>query len=236
MKLPFPSTRFPSRNFLPLFVLLSVTLQFLLLLLLLFQGIQLTRLENQPPPSLVQMVDGRVLKVAAAAPNERSPEVLTRLVKQWATMTFNWSGQLPSGEPDPGVEVKDDLKIPTAAWAASFMLSEDFRVGFLESLADYTAAGLFKPNQTTVLQFQPPLLEPEPLAPGQWKVSFVANLLVFEKGQPLGKPTPINKTVYLRVAPQPEFALPEEASEIQKAVYAMRDSGLQIYQVEDFQR
>jgi len=227
--------RFHSRHFLPLFVLLSVTLQFALLLLVLFQGVQLTRLQNQPPPSLVQMVDGRVLKVAAAPPHERSPQVLTRLVKQWATMTFNWSGQLPSGEADPGVEVKDDLKIPTAAWAASFLLSEDFRVGFLQSLADYTAAGLFQPNQTAVLQFQPPLLEPETLAPGQWKVSFVANLLVFEGGQPLGQPTPINKTVYLRVAPQPEFALPEGASEIQKAVYAMRDSGLQIYQVEDFQ-
>jgi hypothetical protein len=236
MKVPFKPTPFHSRNFLPLFVLISVSLQFVLVLLVLFQGVQLTRLENKPPPSLVQMVNGKVLKTAAADPEYRSPTVLTRMVKQWATMTFNWSGRLPSGESDPGVEIDDDLKIPTSAWAASFMLSEDFRVGFLKTLAEYTSEGIFKHNKKTVLQFQPPLLEPEQIEAGKWKVSFVANLLVFKEGQPLGTPTPINKTVYLRVAPQPEFALENGASEIQNAVYAMRETGLQIYQVEEFKR
>lgn len=234
MKLPFKPTRFHSQNFLPLFVLVSITLQFLLLLLLLFQGVKVNALANQPAPSLVQMVNGKTLKVAATDPEYRSPEVLKRLVKQWATMTFNWSGQLPSGKTDPGVKINDDLKVPTAAWAASFTMSEDFRTGFLKGLAQYIPQGIFEERKKTVLQFEPPSLEPVEIEQGKWKLSFVANLLVFEGGNALGNAMPVNKTVYLRTVPQPQFPLEKGASEVQKAVYSMRDSGLQIYKVEEF--
>jgi hypothetical protein len=62
IELPSPKRRFRSSNVLPLFLLTMFALQVLLLLLVLFNGVQVTRIAAKPPPALVQLVDGRAIQ------------------------------------------------------------------------------------------------------------------------------------------------------------------------------
>lgn len=233
LRLPFEQTRFRSKSIQPAFILGTLVIQILILLIVLFQGSQINALAHKPAPSLVQLVGGRVMQSTAAEANYRSPDVLRRLTKEWATFTFNWSGKLPNGDPDQGMEVGNNQKVTTPAWAASFMLSEDFRGQFLKTLAQMTPQEVFGGAKKTVLQFTRPEPQVREIGPGQWTVDFVANLLVFDSNQPIGNPVKTNKRIYIHTVPAPSFVLPEDASEYEQVVYKMREAGVEIYRVED---
>ena len=100
-------------------------------------AVSFSRLANQATPTLVQQVDGRAFTVRPADSLHREPEVIRRLVSDWAVMTFTW-GKLPNDQSpvvDEGVEVVGQKRVPTSAWEASFALSPDFRDAFLQKLA-----------------------------------------------------------------------------------------------------
>ncbi len=207
-----------------------------LMLMMFFTGIQLSALSHNPAPSLVQLVDGQVLQVGAAQANSREPAVISRLVHQWATLTYNSSGKLPNGDADPGIDVGDNQKVTTASWEAAFVLSDDFRREFLKGMAELMAKipayQVFQGQKQTVLKLDEQL-SPRSIGSGKWEVDLISHLLVLDVGQPLGEPVTINKKIFLRAVPPPLYPLKYALSVLQRAVYALRETGLEIFLIED---
>jgi hypothetical protein len=242
-----PLLKSSSSHVLTLFVLATLGLQGLLFLQTTFNTIWIARLARRPAPTLVELVDGRSVRVGAEASWFRSGQAIQTFVSQIATMLFSASGTLESNRAvvkstlkpalDSGVELsghnfRGKRKVTTAAWSASFALSEDFRRSFLAELAQITPAGVFSGTTQTVLVIER-LSEPEPIEAGKWKLKMIANLYIFTGGDRLGKAVPVNKDIYVRavyLTPQP---LPKSATEIQRAVYNARAAGLEIYRFGD---
>ncbi|WP_013321057.1 hypothetical protein [Gloeothece verrucosa] len=236
-----------SSNVLTLFVLATLGLQGLLFLQTTFNTIWIAKLARKPSPTLVELVDGRSVQVGAQASLYRSPQAIQYFTSQITSMLFSASGTLQGNDKvptstlkptlDPGVELSGNSfrgkrKVTTAAWEASFALSEDFRSTFLPLLAEITPVGVFSGTTQTVLVIDH-LSEPEPIEQGKWKLKMIANLYFFTGGDRIGKAVPVNKDIYVRavyITPKP---LPESATEIQRAVYNARTAGLEIYRFGD---
>lgn len=242
--------KIPKTEVMPLFVLCTGILQILVLFLLLIEGVWLDRLSRKPPPSLVQLVDGRVVRVTAIENFDRTPATIKHFVGETMALMFNWSGTLPpasdSGQknvpqPDPGVPIKTDVigsgqeKVTTPSWEASFALSESFRAEFLKKLATLTPRSVFS-GGTQVMLVVTHLSEPQQLKPGEWKVKMVANLLTFEQGDNTGKAIAFNKDVYVHAIDTPPLPLPEGVSSLHRTAYQIRQAGLEIYAIRDLQR
>lgn len=206
------------------------------MLMVFFTGIQLSALSHEPPPSLVQLVNGEVLQVGAKPANSREPAVISRLVHQWGTLTYNWSGKLPNGDSDPGIDIDSGQKVTTAVWEAAFVLSDDFRREFLKGMAGLMAKipayQVFQGQKQTVLKLDEEL-SPRSIGPGKWEVDLISHLLVLDVGQPIGDPVTINKKIFLRAVPPPLYPLKDALSALQQAVYALRTTGLEIYLIQD---
>ncbi|ACK72274.1 conserved hypothetical protein [Gloeothece citriformis PCC 7424] len=234
-------------NVLTLFVLATLGLQGLLFLQTTFNTIWIAKLARKPSPTLVELVDGRSVQVGSEASLYRSPQAIQYFVSQITTMLFSASGTLPGNEAiaanslkptlDKGIELtgnsfRGKRKVTTAAWEASFALSEDFRSTFLPELAEITPVGVFSGMTQTVLVIEH-LSEPEPIEQGKWKLKMIANLYLFSNGDRIGKAIPVNKDIYVQavyITPQP---LGESATEVQRAVYNARVAGLEIYRFGD---
>lgn len=79
-------------------------------------------------------------------------------VTQALTQLFNWSGTLtgPEGErvPDPGIGIDTPAgvkRITTASATASFALSEELRLPFLQKVAELTPTSVFSGQTQVVL-------------------------------------------------------------------------------------
>ncbi len=234
----------PRVTLLPLVLLALLGLQSLLLLLLLFIGFKVSRLADAPRPTLVQLVDGQAVKARPVDASFREPLVIDRFIKEWLQLSFNWSGQLPDGSPDPGVAITGG-KIPTSLWTASFALSQDFRRGFLQFIATELL-----PRRTTigrqlqqvivlshVSQARPTLDRHGKPIPGDWSVAVVGHWLRFSDRNYEGEPIPFNKRIYLRAVSPPLTPLTRgsspQALALEQAVYRLREAGLEIYSLED---
>lgn len=226
-----------SSDILPLaFVGLSTGVMFLTVAFI-WLAMGVSKLANQPPPTLVQQVNGRAYRVRTEDYFHREPEVIRKAVSDWAVMTFSW-GNLPgkqSGEIDPGVQVKGRKRVPTSAWEASFLLAPNFRDRFLSDLAEKVIpVGLFEGQVAGVLV--PQTVSPPQLAGhGRWKVDMVATRILFDSTNPSGYSIPFNRTFYVRAVEPPRNPLTQNATEYQQVVYQMLESGLQIEQIQPFE-
>lgn len=242
--------KIPKTEIMPLFVLCTGVLQVFIFLVLLIQGAMLSRLSRQPPPSLVQLTDGRAVRVATLRNLDRTPEAIKHFVGETMVLMFNWSGTLPPSAsssqknvplPDPGIPIKTagigsgSQKVTTASWEATFALSENFRPEFLQKLASLTPSSIFS-GDTQVLLVVTHLSEPEQLEPGRWKVKMVANLLTFQKGDNAGRAIAFNKDIYLQAIDTPPLPLPEGVSSLHRTAYQTRQAGLEIYAIRDLER
>jgi hypothetical protein len=236
-----------SGNILTLFVLATLGLQGLIFLQTTFNTIWIAKLSRKPIPTLVELVDGRSIQVGAEASLYRSPQTIQYFVSQITTMLFSSSGMLAEDSTvpktnlkpklDAGVELKGNnlrgkRKVTTTAWEASFALSEDFRTTFLPELAQIIPPGVFSGTTQTALVINH-LSQPEQLEAGKWKLKMIANLYLFTGGDPIGKAIPVNKDIYVRAVYLTSQPLPNRLTDIQKAVYNARASGLEIYRFGD---
>lgn len=200
-----------------------------------------SRLAQKPPPSLVQLSSGEALTVAPLGSKERTPEVVKRFTVNTLTLLMNWSGKLPSEETtrptlDPGVDLKTidgKGKVTTAAWQGSFALAEDFRKEFLQKLATLTPSGVFTGN-TQVVLVPLEVQNPVKIDEGQWKVTIVANLMVFSQSNNLGDVIPFNKEIFVQAVEAPDYVL-SEVNSLANIVASVRASGLEIYAIRDLQ-
>jgi hypothetical protein len=239
------------RNLFPLFLLVSLGIQGVLtFLMMILIGVGVG-IRNKPAPTLVELKDGTGIAVTPIGARERSPETITRFISDTLYLMFDWQGTLPAKtrventtpQPDLGVAIQTaqggKKVIPTNAWQASFALSETegFRSSFLQQAAEMVPEGVFQQkegNGTKVVFVPLHISKPEPIAVGKWKIQIVANLVVFRAADRTGTLIPFNKDIFIQAidAPQP----PQESSDLSKAIYQVRQSGLEIYGMRELQR
>ncbi|MBD2200527.1 MULTISPECIES: hypothetical protein [Calothrix] len=211
-------------------------------ILLLLYG-SYSQLNKKAPPSLVQLETGKSIKVAPIGSLERTPQVILRFVSDTLTLMMNWSGTLPpttveeaaKPKPDLGVNISNrefrGSKITSAAWQASYALSEDFRKEFLKVLAAMTPSGVFQ-GKTQVVLVPLSIQSPIKIAEGKWKVKMVANLTIVAQDSNLGETIPFNKEIFIRAVVPPES--PNQVDGLAAVIYQVRASGLEIYAIRDF--
>lgn len=234
-----------SSDLLPLSVLVGIALQIAVLGLTVCNSLGLISLAHKPAPSLVQLVDGKSIATEPVDPNQRTPEVIRQFVKTALGMMFTWNAKVPvensqdaSASPitDQGVQLNStdgsSGRVTTASWQASFALSEDFRNAFLLQVAKLTPSDVFNGSAQSVLSIES-ISDPKAVSDGQWQVNLVANLLVFDSEYPQGRAIPFNKSIFVKAVEPATDPLPDESTPIQKAVYAMRQSGLEITEMQD---
>ncbi|MGH2412545.1 MAG: hypothetical protein ACRDEA_02385 [Microcystaceae cyanobacterium] len=227
------------------FVFFTLVFQLFTFFLLGVVGVGLWRIALRPVPTLVQTLSGEAMQVVPAGSLYRDPELLKSFTTNMTSLLFSWSGTVQAtdekgnaiDQKDPGVIVSSDGKqgkdkVPTSVWSASFALSEDLRLPFLQGLAQLIPEGIWSNSGNTAVKFRS-LGEPEQLEPGKWKVAVVADLLIFDRTNPAGVALPLNKAFYLQAVAAPPSSLPEDATPLQKTVYSSRLSRLEVYQIED---
>jgi hypothetical protein len=225
-------------SILPLFVLGTLGIQGLLLVLTVLNTTRITLLARRPVPSLVQLVDGHSISTEAVDPNQRTPEVIQQFVKTSMGLMFTWNSQ---GQPadrttastpaDQGVPIGHG-RITTTSWQASFALKEDFRTAFLDQVAAITPPGVFNGSAQSVLNIET-ISTPRELQAGYWQVDMVAHLLIFDPTHPQGLAVPFNKSLFVQAVEPATDPLPEISTSLQKAVYRLRENGLEITEIRD---
>jgi hypothetical protein len=246
--------RFYSSNILPMFALGTLGIQALLLLLVFVDTARIGTIAAKPVPNLVQLVDGHSVTTEPVDPNMRTPQVIQQFVKTSLGMMFSWSGKVqvapnatssansapaatsssnaaPAVLSDPGVPV-DSGRVTTASWQASFALKEDFRNSFLSEIAKLTPSAVFSSNAQSVLNIDS-ISEPKLIKSGEWQVDVVANLIIFDGNHPQGMTVPFNKSVFVDAIEPAQDPLPDTSTPLQKAVYQLRENGLQISLMRD---
>jgi hypothetical protein len=209
-----------------------------LLVLTLLNTTRITLLARRPVPSLVQLVDGHSISAEAVDPSQRTPEVIQQFVKTSMGLMFTWNSQ---GQPadtttantpaDQGVPIGHG-RITTTSWQASFALKEDFRTAFLDQVAAITPPGVFNGSAQSVLNIET-ISTPRELQAGYWQVDMVAHLLIFDPTHPQGLAVPFNKSLFVQAVEPATDPLPEISTPLQKAVYRLRENGLEITEIRD---
>ncbi|QKQ77033.1 hypothetical protein [Nostoc sp. TCL240-02] len=229
---------------LTIFAIASFSLHVLVLLLFIFQGLNIRQLSLRKPPNFVQLIDGKpVRNIDDLA---REPEAIRRFISKTMISMFTWSGTLPPQNIEEVANPKSDLgilirtpqggsqKISTSTWIASFALSEDFRKGFLSTVAEMTPPEVFSENPNQVMTSQliiKRVYPPKQIAPGKWRVGMVADLI--QKNRVGGEKivTPFNKDFLVRAVDYFGNPQADNGTDLQKAIYSVRTDKLEIYEI-----
>lgn len=227
------------------FAVATFGLHLLTLLILIIQGLTIRQLSLQKPPTFVQLVDGKSINKSNGL--QRKPEMIRNFVTKTMISMFNWSGKLPAQNINEATNPKKDLgisirtlsggtkKVTTSSWIASFAFSEDFRKGFLSTVAELTPVEVFSDKSETAILAELNITRvypPQEIEPGKWRVGMVANL-VQKRGKTQKIITPFNKDIFVRAVDSFDYPFAAILTELQKAVYATRSDKLEIYEIRD---
>jgi hypothetical protein len=237
-----------------LFVIGGLVLNSIILLLVFNITGKVGKIADAPPPTLVQLADGTSITAATLGNKERSPQVVQNFVQTTLVKMFTWNGTKPilaldqvgKPEPDTGVDISVEngsgkKRIASAAYQASFALSEDFRKSFMGKVADLTPSDVFfnqgARSKSSVILLPLQIGAPKKLQDGEWSVPMVANLMfIGGKYSASGEIIPFNKEIFVRAVEIPKFANNGSADETSQIIYLARQSGLEIYAIRDLQR
>ena len=236
--------RSPQRDYQVILLLVAVLLSAFSVLMGMVHWYLLSQAANKQAPVLVELQNGQPVRVGPIDHNDRSAETIRRFTASTLTMLMGWSGFLPpenegeirSPRPDPGVEIEGGkYKVTTATFQAGFALSEDFRGEFLRKIAQLTPSEILtsRTMQTALVILH--TSDPIAVEEGKWKVRMVANLISLRKGD-TGKVIPFNKEVFIKAVDAPGQLELENANALEKTIYGVRQSGLEIYAVRDLER
>jgi hypothetical protein len=235
-----------SINSLTIFAIAAFGLHFFVLLFLVIQGINIRQLSQRKPSNFVQLIDGK--KVTVKDDLDRDPAAIKQFVTKTMTLMFNWSGKLSSDTiSDRAIALRDrgilistpqagNNKVTTSSWIASFALSEDFRRGFLREIATITPPEVFIEDDKQGLSGELIIKRidlPKKIVPGKWRVGLVANLIQKKREDGTKIITPFNKDVLVRATDYFSYPLPDKITDLQGAIYAIRSSKMEIYEIRD---
>ncbi|MFS0519433.1 hypothetical protein ACEYW6_32715 [Nostoc sp. UIC 10607] len=227
-------------NFTPIFLIVNAVLLAIVLLIEVVNFARLGTISKTKASTLVELSDGESIRVLPISSSDRSAQAITHFVGKTMTGLLGWNA-LPKPtddyNPDPTKQLKLDpgistskAKITTSAWAWGFALSEDFRAPFLEEISNLTPPDVFNGSTQSILKVSL-ISQPTRIKDGQWKVDMVAEIVVFQGSNLVGKPIAFNKTVFVRAIDT--AALPRFASDIQETASRVRKAGLEIYKIQD---
>ena len=91
---------------------------------------------------------------------------------------------------------------------------------------------MFGGGAQSVLSFES-VSDPRATKAGEWQVDVVANLLIFDSTHPQGLAIPFNKQVSVAAVEPTQDPMADDSTSIQKALYHVQESGLQITEVQD---
>ncbi|MEO1430243.1 MAG: hypothetical protein AAFV71_14500 [Cyanobacteria bacterium J06633_8] len=232
-------------NLLVTFAVATFGLHLLTLLLLIIQGLTIRQLSVQKPPTFVQLVDGK--PVDNRNQLQRKPAAIEDFVSKTMKSMFEWTGKLPvenidranNPEKDLGISIKTprggSKKVTTSSWISSFAFSEDFRKGFLSTIAELTPPEVFSDNfqQAIVAELNiNRIYPPQQIEPGKWRVGMVANL-VQKRGDENKIVTPFNKDIFVRAVDAFNYPVTVNLTDLQKAIYKTRSDKLEIYEIRE---
>ncbi|KAM3089838.1 hypothetical protein ACKFKG_32105 [Phormidesmis sp. 146-35] len=235
----FQPTLLPeSKNLLPTcFVGLSIFVG-LQTLLVLFLSVKVNDLATRKT-TFVQLVDGRAVAVREEAVTYRIPDLVKNVARQWTILTWTWDSKLPgTSKPDAGQKIGSN-RLPTTAYLASFLLQgktkssgSSFREESRKAIAELTPAGVFNGNTRSTILISY-VSEPRTIAPGKYEVDMVATRNVIDQsGQT--EEIPFNRTFTLEAVDIPRSPLGKDATDIERAVYNVREAGLEITDIKPF--
>lgn len=233
------------RNLTSLLALGSLGLNVLVLLILLWQQMAIVTLSSKPAPIYLETSDGQTIRAAAMPSKYRDPKIVKQFAETTMTMLVSASNEilLENGKTvkDEGVEVEGG-KVTQATWSAAFAVAKDFRKQLLQQIAPMQSQVFAGDTQLAVEISQ--TSDPQEIkdvnttpdeASGKWTVDIVASVNVLRVGAnnryTVVEEIPFNQRIFIRATPFP-VAL-ETATPLQKAVAAMRSSGLEIYFARD---
>lgn len=196
---------------------------------------------DKPLPALVQLANGKTIKVATMGDKERTPQVIKDFASITMVKMMTWNGALPpettedlsNPKPDLGIEIPVEgttkMKVPTVAWRTSFSLSHDLQNPFLVELAKL-ATKVMTIGSGTRLEILN-MGEPIQIQAGSWRVPMIANLIVLEKNSNLPKRVQFNKDLLVHAVPVPPIIESTKTGEKQlsELVAEGKSSGLEIY-------
>jgi hypothetical protein len=246
------NAKLSSTDSLGFYIMTSVGIGIVNLLGILMLWVSYNGLANRPTPALVQLADGKTIKVATLDDNQRTPQVIKDFASLTMTKMFTWRGILPpekpedlsNPKPDLGIEIPDKqggktLKVPTLAWRTSFALSSDFQNSFLRVLGGMAeqVRALDTKSETGLEILN--IGDPVSTGTGTWRVPIVANLVMIKRGIN-NLPTRIgfNKDIYIRTVPVPHLVDDGNSSKKQVAelIAESRAAGMEIFAIRDYER
>lgn len=235
----FQPTLLPeSKNLLPMcFVALSLFVG-LQTLLVLFLSVKVNDLATRKT-TFVQLVDGRAVAIREAAGTYRTPDLVKNVVRQWTILTWTWDSKLPgTSKPDAGQKVGNN-RLTTTAYLASFLLQgktqphgSSFRAESRNAIAALTPAGVFSGSTRSTILISY-ISEPRTVAPGRYEVDMVATRNVIDQSGQIEE-IPFNRTFVLDAVDIPQSPLGKDATDVERAVYNVREAGLEITEIKPF--
>ncbi|MEA5596077.1 hypothetical protein [Rivularia sp. UHCC 0363] len=232
-------------NLLVTFTVASFGLHLLTLLLLIIQGLTIRQLSVQKPPTFVQLIDGKPVNNRDEL--QQKPEAISEFVSKTMISMFNWSGKLPAQNINQATNPKKDLgisiktpqggskKVTTSSWISSFAFSEDFRKGFLGTVAELTPPEVFSSNSSQAILAELNITRtypPQQIEPGKWRIGIVANL-VQKRGDEKQIVTPFNKDIFVQAIDSFDYPITDNLTDLQQAIYATRSDKLEIYEIRE---
>ena len=194
--------------------------------------------------TVVQLSDGTAAAARFVEPLVRDDKTIKRFVSNTMISMFSWNGIVDTTEngesvtkPDKGIEIptqnNNKKVIPTKTWETAFSFSEerDFRSNFLINLAELVPSGVFS-GQIQVSLIPRHISSPVQIEEGVWEIVYIGTLVSFNRQKNQGEGIPFNKVITIRAIDS--FPLPRKPSELDKTIYAARQSGLEITQIVDY--
>lgn len=235
----FQPTLLPeSKNLLPMcFVGLSIFVG-LQTLLVLFLSVKVNNLATRKT-TFVQLVDGRAVAMREEAGTYRTPDLVKNVARQWTILTWSWDSKLPgTSKPDAGQKIGSN-HLTTTAYLASFLLQgktksngSSFREESRKAIAELTPARVFSGNTRSTILINY-VSEPRTIAPGRYEVDMVATRNVIDQSGQIEE-IPFNRTFTLEAVDIPKSPLGKDATDVERAVYNVREAGLEITDIKPF--
>lgn len=189
--------------------------------------------------TFVQLVDGRAVAIREEAITYRTPDLVKNVARQWTILTWTWDSKLPgTSKPDAGQKIGSN-RLPTTAYLASFLLQgktkssgSSFREESRKTIAELTPAGVFSGNTRSTILINY-VSEPRTIAPGRYEVDMVATRNVIDQSGQIEE-IPFNRTFTLDAVDIPKSPLGKDATDVERAVYNVREAGLEITDIKPF--
>ncbi|MBD2363208.1 MULTISPECIES: hypothetical protein [unclassified Anabaena] len=210
-------------SILPLLAVGTFGLHLFTLLLLMFHGSMLELLNQRlTPRSLVQLVNGNAITVDPKSSIERHPETIRRFVGETMTLMLTWSSKQPQA---------------TIWETSSSLLASNFQSKFLSEINNLNFSRKFGNTNRSdehifIIQR---ISQPTPVGEGKWKVEILANQLIFNNSDNLGRSISFNKQVLVRAIDESVISLPPTPLPWHLAAYRLGEARLEIYNICDLE-